>query len=200
MTLKDLREIYERSSSKASDINRKLIFAGIAIVWIFRISEDGNTMIPENLKSVLLLFCISLSLDVLQYLVRGVMWHMYYYFKRDPKKEENQMQAEEPEWLNSFPDSLWYSKFVPTLVAYLGLAEYLSIASLGDSKFFLALSSWKVVYVVGIIFGIIMMWYVATELIQRKKGITTNNSSVCICVRTSFAIFMFIVCTVKLFL
>ena len=60
MTIKELRDIYVGSSTKASDINRKLIFAGIAIVWIFRVSSEQGDCIPDVLKPVLLLFCISM--------------------------------------------------------------------------------------------------------------------------------------------
>ena len=39
MKLSDYRETYYEFSGKASDVTRQLAFAGIAIVWIFKIEE-----------------------------------------------------------------------------------------------------------------------------------------------------------------
>ena len=148
---------------------------------------------------ILLLFCISLCLDVFQYLVRGIMWHIYYYLKREPQADENQTQAEEPEWLNSFPDSFWYAKYVPTIIAYIGLAEHLGITALGDCAFINMLGTWKVVYVVGIIFGVLMLWYVITESLKKNNG-EKSNSILCRCIRVTIGILSLICFTLKLFL
>lgn len=179
MTINELRKIYEDSSAKASDINRKLIFAGIAIVWIFRkTSELGvGEIFPNEFKPILLLFCISLCMDVLQYIVRAVMWHIYYHFHRVPEAKEVDTQACEPEWLNSFPDSFWYAKFVPTILAYLNLAHLLSIQTIEKSQWLTLLSGWKVLCIWAILLAILLAWYAIIDKIKQPSQIT------CPCVR-----------------
>lgn len=180
MTIKELREIYERSSTKASDINRKLIFAGIAIIWIFRKTTDlgAGEIFPNECKPILLMLCISLCLDITQYIVRAVMWHIYYYFHRVPENEEATTQAEEPEWMNSFPDSFWYAKFVPTILAYINLAHLLSIQTIEQSKWLVAISGWKVFWIWGLILAILLIWYAVMDIISGKQG-----EILCVCIR-----------------
>lgn len=199
MTLKELREIYEGSSSKASEINRQLIFTGIAIVWIFREFTNNGHIIPEEFKSIILLFCISLCFDITQYLIRGIMWHVWYYFKRNPKEKEEDILVEEPEWINSIPDSFWYAKFIPTILAYIHLSNYLQITSI-NAKLLATLSGWNMLYVVGIIYGILMLWYVITEKIAEGKGDGGNSTIICLCVRISIALFALLVCMIKILL
>lgn len=201
MTIKELREIYESSSTKASDINRKLIFAGIAIVWIFRVTEYSTLeqIIPDNLKHVLLLLCISLCLDISQNIIRGILWHIYYYLKRYPQIKEETEQAEEPEWLNAIPDSFWYAKFIPTFFAYLNLANYLSITSAQDMFWMVRFSGWSILYWVGIMFGILTLWYAITECFQKKEKECTIGSIVCILLRSIVGIVAIIVCLINFF-
>ena len=200
MTIKELRDIYEGSSTKASDINRKLIFAGIAIVWIFRNATVGTTenIFPEEFKPILLLFCLSLCSDVLQYIVRAVVWHIYYHFHRVPEDKEESTQAEEPEWWNTLSDSLWYFKFIPTIFAYLNLASLLGITALQDSAIIQNLSGWSICNFWGIIFGILMVWYVITDNILERKGIKKGSSRICKCIRVVVGVFALVACALKI--
>ena len=58
MKLSEIREAYEVLSSKLSEINRQLCFAGFAIIWIFNKSE-GSILIPNELHFPAFLFVIS---------------------------------------------------------------------------------------------------------------------------------------------
>lgn len=72
MKLQEIRKDYEELSGKASDLNRKLIYSGIAIVWLFHLNFDVSTInnnvdvIPETLHLPLLLFCMSLGVELFQ--------------------------------------------------------------------------------------------------------------------------------------
>ena len=207
MTLKELRDIYEGSSGTASDMNRKLIFAGIAIVWIFRdatkLSSDkaqeavfdavnnAGELIPDVFKPILLLFCISLCLDVFQSLVRGVMWHVYYHFKRDPKMKEAEILVEEPEWMNAFPDSLWYTKYVPTILAYLKLAGLLSITTFGKWAWLQNIGGLSIICIWLFILGFLLVWYAVLEWLPMVNVQKTNT--LCSCVRFAFGVFLIVV-------
>ena len=74
MKLKDCRETFYEFSGKLSDNTRKLAFAGIAIVWIFKQGENGSYTIPDALKTAMLMFVVSLSLDLLHYIWQTFIW------------------------------------------------------------------------------------------------------------------------------
>ena len=105
------------------------------------------------------------------------MWHIYYHFHRVPEAEETKTQACEPEWLNSFPDSFWYAKFVPTILAYINLAHLLSIQTIGTSEWLISLSGWKVFCIWGIILALLLVWYAIIDKKKQPSHIT------CPCVR-----------------
>lgn len=88
LKLSEIRDAYERSSSKLSDINRQLCFAGFAVIWIFNKTSVGLT-IPQELFLPLLLWCTSLILDVLQYSFKTGYYYLYYLNRKKPKKKRN---------------------------------------------------------------------------------------------------------------
>ena len=47
MKLRNYRQTYYDYSGKASDIARQLSFAGIAIIWIFKIQKDTSIELPK---------------------------------------------------------------------------------------------------------------------------------------------------------
>lgn len=129
MKLEEIRKDYERYSTKVSDLNRKLIFAGIAVIWIFRVTSSGKTEIPKELITPLFWFILSLGADILQYIIQSLIWYFYYSNKKRKLKCDNTEQqiVNEPEWPNIFSWLLWITKVGATVFAYVKLAIYLSI-------------------------------------------------------------------------
>jgi|GEM_PF-1525140 hypothetical protein len=80
--LKDRTEVlalYNKSSIKASDVNRQLGFAGIGIIWLFRnsiliSSAKEKFIIPEELFKPATLIIFSLGIDLLQYIIATAIW------------------------------------------------------------------------------------------------------------------------------
>lgn len=175
MTLKDLREIYERSSSRASEINRKLVFAGIAIVWLFHISDVScEQAIPSQFLPILAFLCYSMVADILQYITRAMIWHAYYFFHREKDNKENAVETNEPEWYNALNNSFFYVKFIYTGFAYYYLASLLIgmvVPSIGLLESGLSLWTLKsVVCVWGIVFCVIVVWYALAPKLKIRKG------------------------------
>ena len=175
MTLKDLREIYERSSSRASEINRKLVFAGIAIVWLFHISDVScEQAIPSQFLPILAFLCYSMVADILQYITRAMIWHAYYFFHREKDNKENAVETNEPEWYNALNNSFFYVKFIYTGFAYYYLASQLIgmvVPSIGLLESGLSLWTLKsVVCVWGIVFCVIVVWYALAPKLKIRKG------------------------------
>lgn len=131
MKLKEIRDDYEELSGKASDLNRKLIYSGIAIVWLFHLNFDVSTInnnvdvIPEALHLPLLLFCMSLGVELFQLFFSTVVWYLYYCWKRRGCRDESTFEVNEPEWFNVIPWIAWVSKISLTIWAYYELATFL---------------------------------------------------------------------------
>jgi len=93
MKLQEWSEAANDFTEKLSDVNRSLSFAGIAVIWIFKYTNGGQTSIPKELYIPLLLFVASLGFDLLQYIYGTfiLMWFVRKHEKLkeiDPNKEE----------------------------------------------------------------------------------------------------------------
>lgn len=66
MKLKDARDNYYFYSGKASDIARQLSFAGLGVVWIFKIDSASGPVVPSRFVLPTLLILVALSCDFLQ--------------------------------------------------------------------------------------------------------------------------------------
>lgn len=78
MILQDYRETFYTFSGKASDLNRQLAFAGIAIIWLFKKDNLAGLSIPRELLWPGVLIVLSLGLDMLHYVVASVIWRYFY--------------------------------------------------------------------------------------------------------------------------
>jgi hypothetical protein len=119
-----LKEGYERSgeaSTKSSEINRQLAFAGIAIIWVFKTDSGGRQIVPNELFLPGLLLVLGLSLDLLHYVIKSEMWY------RITRKNEKADIAEftVPEWINYPGDILYWIKIAATIIAYVLLIRFL---------------------------------------------------------------------------
>ena len=66
MKQSEIREAYEELSGMLSKFNRQLAFAGIGIVWLFRITDNnGNVTIDPGMLAPILCFVISFAFDIL---------------------------------------------------------------------------------------------------------------------------------------
>lgn len=130
MQLKEIREAFEGGTASANEINRQLIFSGIAIVWILKGSSETNvTALADKplLLCGLILLALSLSVDLLQTLCHVGIWYCRYLFfknkalakpgNKDGLNEETITVAEKESW--SIPTwILWGLKILITIAAY----------------------------------------------------------------------------------
>jgi hypothetical protein len=119
-----LKEGYDRSgeaSSKSSEINRQLAFAGIAIIWVFKTDSVGRQIVPDELFLPGLLLVISLSFDLLHYVIQSEMW--YRITRRKEKVGITEFTV--PEWTNYPGDILYWLKIAATIIAYILLIRFL---------------------------------------------------------------------------
>jgi hypothetical protein len=57
---------------------RQFAFAGIAIVWIFKIDKPKDHLIPAELFIPLLFLVVALAFDFLQNLIGAFIWFLFY--------------------------------------------------------------------------------------------------------------------------
>ncbi len=77
MKLQDYRETYYTYSGKASDFNRQLAFASIAVIWLCKKDVGGGPTIPPQLYLPTLVLVLSLALDLAQYCVGSIIWRSF---------------------------------------------------------------------------------------------------------------------------
>lgn len=91
MKLKEYKKDYQDFSSKLSDNSRKLAFAGIAVIWIFKQEIDGEILLPDKLKLAMLMFVLTLLFDLFQYIYQTSVWggfHRFYEKRLDSEDSE----------------------------------------------------------------------------------------------------------------
>ena len=116
MKLEDYRKDYYGFSTKASEIARQLSFAGIALIWIFKLENGGPLAIPSTLLWPTLLFCAALGLDLLHAVLGTLVWGGFArYHERKGTQDEDEIDS--PTYFN------W-----PTLVCFWGKVAFVIAA------------------------------------------------------------------------
>lgn len=126
MKIEDCRQAYYDSSEKASNIARQLAFAGLALIWAFRVTAGERPVIPTSLRWAGILLVTGLALDFFHYVVKTIIWGTYHRYKEQQVSETAEFLA--PSWIN-YPGNLC---FVLKLGA-IGIAYLLLITSMFDA-------------------------------------------------------------------
>ena len=119
MKLADCRNSYYYNSGKASDICRNLGLAGLALIWAFRVTSHGETIIPNTLRWAGVSLIVGLSFDFLQYVIGTIVWGVYHRFKEKCTNEEQEFLA--PAWINYPANTCFILKQVSIGIAYIFL-------------------------------------------------------------------------------
>lgn len=124
-TLKDFRTDYQQLSGIASEVSRKLGFAGIAIIWIFKVDSANNTFtLATELYYAGTFIVLSLALDLLQYLSGSLTWGLYWRYKeKEGVAEDAEIKA--PRYFNWPAVAFFWLKLVLMIIAYYQLLEFM---------------------------------------------------------------------------
>ena len=125
MKLKDCRETFYEFSGKLSDNARKLAFAGIAIVWIFKQEKNGSYAVPEALKTAMLMFVVSLSLDLLQYIYQTIIWGSFHTYKENELKHNEEADFLAPCLFKNIANVIFWSKVMVLVAGYVFVLKFL---------------------------------------------------------------------------
>lgn len=124
MKLEQYKKDSYEFSQLSSDLVRKLAFAGIAIVWIFKYDNPGDHLIPTELFKPLLFLIITLGLDLLQYLFPSFIWAIFYFYHEKKGMSPN-YDLKASNWL-SLPGWLcYYGKILFLIFAYYYISKFI---------------------------------------------------------------------------
>lgn len=118
MKLSDIEATKDTYTGKLSDFNRTLVFAGIAVLWVFKIQNGISVSLPEELLTPLLFFVLSLAFDLLQYLYLSIVWHILLRGKEKEKKDPDFEFDAPKNRVIIFGYIFFYAKVASSLVAY----------------------------------------------------------------------------------
>jgi hypothetical protein len=122
--LSEFKKDYQELSGKASDVARQLSFAGIAIIWIFRVNKDSGVTLNSELILPTILLCCSLACDLLQYIWGSIVWGSFhrYHEKRTDSKYDPELTA--PPILNWPSLAFFYLKLIGVILSYIFIIKY----------------------------------------------------------------------------
>jgi hypothetical protein len=126
MKLQDYRETYYEFSSTASEVARKLSFAGIALIWLFKIESLPIPKIPHELILPTGLLALSLSFDLLQYILASAIWGIFqWYQEKKLKSISDNPDLAAPSILKLPQFFLFWSKLFLAMAAYILIVKYI---------------------------------------------------------------------------
>jgi len=127
MKLSDYKKDYYEFSGKASDVARMATFAGIALIWVFKMDGEAVPCLPSELVLPAGLFALALAADLLHYVVATVTWGVFHRWRErkleDPNKDP---ETSHPSCLEYPIVSLFVLKFIFTVTGYVFVMLYIA--------------------------------------------------------------------------
>lgn len=124
MKLSEYRKTYYELSAKASDVARQLSFAGIAIIWIFKMDIKPIPIIPKPLLLPVVLFASALAADLLHYITATSIWGFFHWWK-EKNKYESDPDLTASRFLNWPVLALFWLKLMLVIFAYVFVIKYI---------------------------------------------------------------------------
>ncbi len=126
MKLEDARANYYTFSSKLSDVNRQLAFAGIAVVWVFVVRGPQESYeIPHGLLRPLIMFVVGLGFDLGHYISSALIWGLYHRFKEVELNGNEKLEFRAPAKINWPAISFFWLKVTFIIFGYALLLHHL---------------------------------------------------------------------------
>jgi hypothetical protein len=123
MKLSKWLETYQWFSAKLSDVNRQLAFAGIALVWAFRLDAKPVPGIPKELFLAVSLLVLGLALDLLHYAYSTAVWGFFHRYHEARSTGDPDIEA--PRCLNWPPLVIAWGKVAAVAAAYVCILFYI---------------------------------------------------------------------------
>ena len=119
MNLSDYKESFYTFSASASSSARQLAMAGIAMLWVFKVSSgEANYTLPSQLFLPAVFLICALASDLLQYLIATVTWGMFHRYHEKKAADNDNPILKAPVYLSAPIYLFFYLKILFVLVAY----------------------------------------------------------------------------------
>jgi hypothetical protein len=119
MKLEDARENYYTLTGKASDVARQLAFAGIAVIWVFKVDAGPDNLgVPPSLHGAGLWLVVALSLDLLHYAIGSAISGSFHRLQERKDTVSAETEFEAPPWVNWPMIVCFWSKIASVGIAY----------------------------------------------------------------------------------
>jgi hypothetical protein len=123
-TVKEWRdEEYYVYTGQASQVNRTLALGGIGVVWLFN-KTAGTIDFPPELNFPVLMFGLSLFLDLMHYMVGGVIWH-FFTRRMEKKRKPPEHRFGASPVLPGIVSTFYWMKLCTMLIGYAPMLVYL---------------------------------------------------------------------------
>ena len=123
MKLSEFRKRSHEYTSKASEITRQLVLAGIAIIWLFK-EKDTNALDSFAILPLIVLG-FALLFDLVQYIVGGQLWISFFREKEREAKPGEDPDIKAPAKLSKVLYNLYWTKIGLTGIAYVLIIIFL---------------------------------------------------------------------------
>jgi len=124
--LSDYKKDFHDFSAKASDVARSAAFAGIALVWVFRLDSKPVLNLPRGLLAPVALFALGLALDLLHYVTAAAIWGGFHFFhERQLRNPQTDPLLSHSFWLPLPLYVLFTLKLVAVVSGYVFVVAYL---------------------------------------------------------------------------
>lgn len=124
--LSEFRKDADYFTGKASEVSRQLSLAGIAVVWIFKHTNNDVSILPKELVPTVVFFATALMLDLIHYVYAGIAWSIFsrHHEKKNPDKTKDpELRASKfinwPTWI------LFSGKLISVCIGYILLIKFL---------------------------------------------------------------------------
>ena len=119
MKLAECHKAEQDFSGTASDIARKLGYAGLAIIWIFRVELSPGSGILTSFVPAAILIIIGLLVDLGQYIYGATKWGFFARKKAKELGDDKDRDFQEPKNIAIAIDWFFYGKILLIGFAYI---------------------------------------------------------------------------------
>jgi hypothetical protein len=133
MKLQTCRDKYYEASGTLSENARKLSFAGIAVIWIFKRQSENVVVLPQILTTALLFFVACLTFDLAQYIYQSVVWCRFHDQKENELNHNEKVEFLAPKRFTVVANLLLVSKVLLVVIGYVCMLIFLADESVFNS-------------------------------------------------------------------
>jgi len=127
MKLSDYKKDYYEFSGKVSDVARMATFAGIALIWVFKVDAEAVPCLPSELVLPAGLFALALAADLLHYFVATLTWGAFHRWHERRLADPNEdPETSHPSWLGYPINFLFFLKLIFAVSGYVFVMLYIA--------------------------------------------------------------------------